>query len=223
MAEGIAKLLSDLRPLKYDLFVYKFDRLFGEPSFAIGRTVNHHEALILLVSVSYGLLPIGMLAVFGVYLWLKSENDCIQILTTFVLNLFAAVPFYLLFPVCGPAFAFRGFPFTEPRVSPRMLALNAAPNGVPSVHTSTALLILWFLWDWRWGRILGIIFLVLTILATLGSGQHYVFDLICALPYAAIVYFVSHRLVQSKSACAQIVAEDVDSTHVKPDVMQGGF
>jgi membrane-associated phospholipid phosphatase len=58
------------------------------------------------------------------------------------------------------------------------------PNGIPSVHASTALLVLWFLRRWWWGRISGVVFLILTIFATLGSGEHYLFDLFCALRYA---------------------------------------
>ena len=40
-----------------------------------------------------------------------------------------------------------------------------------------------FLWHWRLGKVIGIVFLVLTVVATLGSGEHYAFDLICAVPY----------------------------------------
>jgi hypothetical protein len=32
---------------------------------------------------------------------------------------------------------------------------------------------------------------ILTVLATLGSGEHYLFDLLCAVPYAIAVYYGS--------------------------------
>jgi membrane-associated phospholipid phosphatase len=55
---------------------------------------------------------------------------------------------------------------------------------------SSALLIFWFLMPWPWGRAIGGIYLGLMVLATLGSGQHYLFDLICAVPYATLVIWV---------------------------------
>jgi hypothetical protein len=145
-AEAIANALSRIRPLKYDLFIYRIDALFGQPSFVVGRAVAQHLPLRILVSVSYGALPIAMVGVFAVTLWLRSEFEALQALRTFALNLIAAVPLYLLCPVCGPLFAFAGFPFIQPaQLTPHPILINAAPNGVPSVHASTALLILWFL------------------------------------------------------------------------------
>jgi len=114
--------------------------------------------------------------------------------------LIAAVPFYLLFPVCGPEFAFPHFPALPPApMVPHMVAIAAAPDGVPSVHTSTALLILWFLWRWPWGRVAGLVYLALIVLATMGGGQHYLFDLICAIPYTAAILWVMHKL-EARSA-----------------------
>jgi membrane-associated phospholipid phosphatase len=73
------------------------------------------------------------------------------------------------------------------------MSITAAPNGVPSVHASTALLVLWFSRSWTPFFISGWIFLALTALATLGSGQHYLFDLFCAVPYAALVIWISDK------------------------------
>lgn len=197
MSEFIAGSLSRLRPLKYDLFVYRLDGFVGQPSFVIGRTVERHLSLKVLVSVTYGFLPIMLLGVFGIYLWLRSEAEALTTIKAFALNLFLSVPFYLAFPVCGPAFAFKDFPFHEPHLTPHPIFIAAPPNGVPSVHMSSALLILWFFWQWPLGRTAGIIFLALTIIATLGSGQHYAFDLLCAVPYAiAIVWIAAGRPTQ---------------------------
>jgi hypothetical protein len=40
----------------------------------------------------------------------------------------------------------------------------------------------------------GTAFLALTVLATLGSGQHYLFDLFCAVPYAGAIAFLGSRI-----------------------------
>ncbi len=209
IAEGTAGALSRLRPLKYDEFVYRIDGLFGQPSFVLGRLVEQHKSLVMLVSVSYGLLPMVIVVVFATYLWRRTEAESLRVLWAFALNLFAAVPLYLLFPVCGPRFAFLNFPDHALLVgTPHLLTIAAAPNGVPSVHTSSALLILWFLRPWRWGRYFGAAFLALTVLATLGSGQHYLFDLLTAVPYAAaVVWFTCGRLhiPYSQNSAIQLV------------------
>jgi hypothetical protein len=137
-------------------------------------------------------LPCAMLALFAAHLW-SPEGDCRTLLEAFALNSFLAVPIYVLLPVCGPVFVFAGFPWSPPPVDMHVIAVAAAPNGMPSVHMSTALLILIYAWRWPAGRPLGLIFLVLIILGTLGSGQHYLFDLLCAIPYTIVVYRISYH------------------------------
>ncbi len=198
-AQGTANALSRLRPLKFDEFVYWIDAIFGQPSFVLGRLVEHHRILVILVSVTYGLLPMVIIFVFATYLWRRTESESLRVLWTFILNLFAAVPIYLLLPVCGPQFAFAHFPDHVPLiVTPHLLQIAAAPNGVPSVHMSSALLVFWFLRPWHWGRYVGLAFLVLTVLATLGSGQHYFFDLLTAVPYAVTVCWLASGQLQSE-------------------------
>jgi hypothetical protein len=192
-AVAVVNYISVLRPLKYDLYIYRVDAVFGEPSFFLGRVVQRSRALQDLVSISYGMLTMVFVGVFIVYLYERSEAEVALLLRAFVLNLFLAVPIYFLIPVCGPQFAFLAFPSLPPPIVPHPIALAAAPNGIPSVHAAGALLIWWFLRGWRIGSLFGCVFLALTILATLGSGKHYFFDLLCAVPYAAGVYWISWR------------------------------
>lgn len=189
--EAVTNWLSMLRPLKYDLYIYRLDGLLGfQPSFFLGRIAARHLWLEILLNVAYGLLPCAMLAVWAAYLW-KRADESGTVLLTFVANLFLAVPIYLLIPVCGPAFAFHSFPLSPGPVIPHLLAIHAPPNGVPSVHTSTALLVLWFARKWRFGTIAASIYLALIVFSTLASGQHYLFDLLTAVPYAMAVYALS--------------------------------
>ena len=195
LAEWCANQLDRIRPLKYDLYVYRIDALLGQPSFAIGRVVEHHTSLKILVSVSYGLLAIMIPLTFAAYLWLVSEAESLVLARAFLLDFFLAVPIYLVIPVCGPAFAFPDFPFNEQQnIPPHLIPIAAAPNGIPSVHMASALLIFWFLRRWRWGLVVGGGFAMLTAFATLGSGQHYLVDLICAVPYAVAVYLLATKL-----------------------------
>jgi hypothetical protein len=181
----------------------QFDAVFGSPSFHLGQIAAAHLWLRTLVSVSYGLLPMAMLGAFAATLLLRPEREAVRVAQTFLLNLFAALPIYLLFPVCGPAFAFPSFPALPPAgLVPHLLAISAAPNGIPSVHMSSALLVLWFLRRWNWGRALGGVYAALIVLATLASGQHYLFDLLCAVPYTVAVVWAVDRFA-ARSAASQ--------------------
>ncbi len=198
----IAQALSRLRPLKYDLYIYRVDAIFGEPSFRLGQIVLPHHGLDVVMQVSYSLLSLGMVGTFAVYLWLRPA-EIGKVARIFALNVFLAVGFYLLIPVCGPEFAFPQFPqLPALPLIPHRIALAAAPNGIPSVHTSTALLVLWLLRRWGWGRFAATIFLVLTLLSTMSGGQHYFFDLLCAVPYAAGIVWLDSRFAARSAARA---------------------
>jgi hypothetical protein len=190
LAQAIANRLSVLRPLKYDLYLYRMDAVLGQPSFALGRLVAPHRWLQLVLEFAYGLLPVVVSILLGAYIW-KREAECGTVLKAFLLNLLFAPAFYLVLPVCGPVYAFPTFPRAQPNVIPHLIALSAAPNGLPSVHTSTALLLLWFGRRWNLGRWLGCLYLVLIVAATLASGQHFLMDLLAAVPYAAAVGWVA--------------------------------
>jgi hypothetical protein len=61
-------------------------------------------------------------------------------------------------------------------------------NAMPSLHTAWALLIFWRTRRNRFAiRAVAGLFLLLTLLATLGLGEHYVIDLVVAVPYVVAV------------------------------------
>jgi hypothetical protein len=192
LSENAALRLSHLKPFKLDEYIFQIDGLLGfQPSFAIGRFLARHIWFKITCSMAYSVLPCVVLVVFGFYLWQRSESETLTVLRSFLLNLFGAVPIYLLAPACGPAFAFTGFPFTLPEhLIPHPIALSAPPNCIPSVHMSTALLILWFSRRWPAGIVLSTVYMALIVVATLGSGQHYLFDLFVALPYTAVILWI---------------------------------
>jgi membrane-associated phospholipid phosphatase len=72
-----------------------------------------------------------------------------------------------------------------------MVRIDAAPNGIPSVHTSTALLMVWFCRKSRMGFVLAFVYLLLIVAATLASGQHYAVDLLAAVPYTVGVLWLA--------------------------------
>lgn len=185
--EFFTNWLGRLEPTRLDQYVFRFDGLFGQPSFAMGQFVARHFWLEVISNMAYSALPCAVLAVFAAYLWRRTEAETLALLRTFILNLFVAVPIYLLIPVGGPAAAFPGFPLLPPHFVAHVISRPGPPNGFPSVHTSTALLILWFARRRPAARILGVLYLALIVVATLGSGQHYLFDLFAAIPYAVVM------------------------------------
>jgi hypothetical protein len=190
--------LSPLCPLKMDNYVFRIDGLLGfQPSFWLGTLLHAHRLLYLSSAFAYDVLPAMYVGVFAIYLLRDSLRKAAEVAAAFALNLFAALPIYLLFPVCGPRYAFANFPTIPPHVTLHGVALTAPPNGVPSVHLASALLILWFLRHWRVGKLFGGIFVIFTILATLGGGEHYLFDLIMAIPYTLAIVSIAGRLLQS--------------------------
>jgi hypothetical protein len=103
---------------------------------------------------------------------------------------------YFIFPVCGPMFAFgAAFPHSPPPldglIGTRMTVpgADAWPNGMPSLHTAAVVVAYWQARSYGlWARIDAAVFLVGTLLAALGMGEHYLVDLIVGLPLSLAVY-----------------------------------
>jgi membrane-associated phospholipid phosphatase len=64
------------------------------------------------------------------------------------------------------------------------------------VHASTALLMVWFSRKSRAGLAAAMVYLLLIVVSTLASGQHYGVDLVAAIPYAVSVLWLA-RVVAS--------------------------
>jgi hypothetical protein len=98
-----------------------------------------------------------------------------------------AVCIYWLLPAAGPAFA--GQP-------------NAFPNGIPSMHMGFALICFLYA-EGRLRRIFGG-FIVLTIAATLGLGEHYTVDLVAAIPFVFACEWAAQRLGRRQPTTAAL-------------------
>lgn len=124
---------------------------------------------------------------FGGYL--LDRPDAMSLVPAFVLNLLLSLPSYLLFRVCGPSYAFPSFPaLPSGPVVPHPVFLTAPPNGIRSIHFSMALLF-WYGRKLPFGCWITGIYLLLTAIATTASGEHYVFALVVAVPYAILICY----------------------------------
>jgi hypothetical protein len=103
----------------------------------------------------------------------------------------AAMPFYLLVPAAGPVYAFAHFP--EASAYNVSVAIVHPRNCMPSMHVTWALLLVLNARQpvFRAGLL---IYAVLTMLATVGCGEHYFIDVIAAVPFTFAVQWISHRI-----------------------------
>lgn len=182
---------------RYDEFLYKLDQPFGQPSFAMGVIAERVPRLYSISMFAYCELYGAMSLVIGFYFLTQPVREVKIVLRTFILSLLALF-FYLILPASGPSYAFGGFPRMPP-YAPRILHLTAPPNCVPSVHLTVALLILYFVWPWKAGRLFGAVYLLLIAFAALASGEHYFVDLLTALPFTAVVLYLGGASVPQKS------------------------
>jgi len=198
--------LSWIVPLKYDQYIFVIDEAFGSPSFYIGRFFLQHPWVGTASEAAYDLMPSALWIVGAAYLWTQPVEDAVRFIWTNLLNCCLAVPLYVVLPVCGPRYAFSTFPSIIPaHVVPHPIVVMAPPNGVPSVHMSTALLILYFARRWRTGTVFGLVYLMLTIVSTLGWGEHYVFDLLVGIPFALLVGWLGTKQTVAREQQSSLV------------------
>jgi hypothetical protein len=140
-------------------------------------------------------IPIVCTAVYGEYL-VRNKKESFSVLGAFLLSGPIGIVFYNFFPALGPVYLFKSdFPLHSLSTNELMhlhlepIALFGFPNAMPSLHMTWALLGLWYsrgaAW---WVRLVAIVFLVFTVLSTLGTGEHYLVDLVVAFPFALMVY-----------------------------------
>lgn len=184
---------SKFTPERYDEWFFTIDQsLFGCPSFAIGRVLESEPWLKRLVIIDYRVWTlVAMLAVASNFALLGIRRGYTAY-GAMILSCCGAVPIYALLPASGPRFAFASFPFTAPTLTTHHVLhlFNSPANCLPSVHMVLALLASTFIWRWFAGRLIAVIHVTLTILATLGLGEHYLIDLIAAVPYTMFILWV---------------------------------
>ncbi|HEX7150770.1 MAG TPA: phosphatase PAP2 family protein [Thermoanaerobaculia bacterium] len=192
-------VVSHIAPLTYDGLAYLADASLGAPvSFVIGRLFRDVPIVAAVCTAIYLAPPPGLIFVYALQVRAKRPPR-VDIVTTLVAMGVAGYALYWLFPVCGPKFAFPSFfPGQLPVVEPgSLIPVATAPrNGVPSLHMASALIA--FIHARRHGRIAGgvaMVFVIGTLLATMGTGEHYFVDLAVAVPFTFALEFLLQRRV----------------------------
>lgn len=191
-----APLTIWLRHRTYDAFLLAFDGSLGfQPSFVVGQLLRWGSSYWGLTTVAYYALPLAVSVVYASHLASEREGkpQPVLILALFLSLMVAGATLYAIYPAVGPKHAFAElYPWNPPQLAQISLQPMTVPddprNCMPSLHLAGALLVWWNsrLWS-RWGRMLAAILLCATIFSTLALGEHYLVDLVVALPFTLVL------------------------------------
>lgn len=187
------QLTVSLHPYTYDLFALHWDAALGlNITKQLMLFCSSIPGLIYLAQLCYGFTPLGFLAVALLHLRKRPEQTASAMLVWVILTSCAMVA-YNFFPITGPAYIFKAPDFfadviANPQSIPLQMATSAiAPrNGMPSMHFGWMLAasILWWQSGTKWwSRAILVAMTVMTAIATLCTGEHYLVDLIVATPF----------------------------------------
>ena len=187
-------LTVSLHPQTFDLYALKFDAATSlDITPWLIKKVESVPGVTEVLTLAYGMTPIGFLAVSLLQLRGKEAHTANALLLWVVITICALIAYHF-FPITGPKYLFGPDSFASKlRMSDALLVettIGVGPNprnGMPSMHFGWMMcaLILWM--QSQTGRSSRAVMLLMTILvglATLYLGEHYVIDLIVAVPFS---------------------------------------
>jgi hypothetical protein len=188
-------LTTWLRPRTYDALLLAFDGGLGfQPSFVLGRLLPEGSSGWGLTTVVYYALPLAVCVLYASHLASEpvGKPQPVPILALFLSLMLVGFTLYGVYPAVGPKHAFGTlYPWNPPllaQIAVQPMSVPDAPrNCMPSLHLACALAMWWNsrLWS-RWGRVMAGFFLWMTIFSTLALGEHYLVDLVVAVPFTLI-------------------------------------
>jgi hypothetical protein len=194
-ASTLLDITEKLHPKTFDLFLFSFDSsLRVQISFLAGQFLLTHPLLRTASLAIYIALPLPLALVYAAQLRRVKEN-AVAVMLAFLVTGPIGVLCYNMLPACGPVHLWpEAFPWhlfsTAEALSLKIVpvAIEGARNAIPSLHMTWVLLVWWNSRGLaRWVRAIAAVFVVLTVLATLGTGEHYFVDLVVACPFSLMV------------------------------------
>jgi PAP2 superfamily len=164
------------RPSTMDVALRHADLALGLDGFAMTRWLIACR-LYEVALVAYAALPVMMAVAWSL------ERSAVLV-RAILIGAVLCLPFYLLLPACGPAWAYPQFPAAE------SIGLAYIPwrprNCIPSMHFTWALLLARNIKDrvWRWVFVVNA---VLTAFVAVAVGEHYFVDMLAAIPFTMLV------------------------------------
>jgi hypothetical protein len=216
---GLAGIVHRLTPLTYDGALFALDGTFRIPfSKLIGGLVAAVPAIRASCLITYAALPAAIAGglAYEEYNYRRGHTRGVgvNLLVAYTVSGTIAGLLYVMCPGTGPFYAFPNmFPdhLPDPQSVPLHLASFApmAPrNAMPSLHFSWGVL----LWRSTAGarnavRFASGTFALLTLVATIGTGEHYFVDLIAAVPFiVALEAIAAHSSISLYQRFTPLVA-----------------
>jgi predicted membrane-bound spermidine synthase len=200
--DSLLVLVARLHPQTYDFIAYLIDGTLGfQPSAIVAVLMGHLTGGSALLDAAYSALGYGAAILYALQLRDGARTPC-NIYTVFVMSVPVVFFLYQLCPIAGPRYAFGiDFPLSLPDAaslpaSPSIIINAAARNAMPSMHLGWSLL-LWMNAGYvgRWARAGFAVLVGLTVLATLGLGEHYLVDLAAGVPAAVALQAMCTRVL----------------------------
>lgn len=198
--EVLTRVTSTGQSATFDIYALYVDGSFGfQPSVWVHHWIAKAAGSELLFQTVYEALPAAIAAAYAFNL-ASSRRWRVFAMMLFVGLI--GVQCYRLLPICGPAY----LPFGNEcfyyhgscslasffNGSPYMISIDNAwsRNGMPSLHMSWALLAWWACRNRSRLRWIMLGFALLTAVATLAYGEHYLIDLAAACPFSVAIWFL---------------------------------
>jgi hypothetical protein len=196
-------------PLTYDAVLLNLDRALGlDPAYAVGRWFVASPFLAASSALFYAALPLLVALVFAAAVRGGApRSDPVRLLLICGAVQLVGAMLYRLVPAVGPRYVFGGFPLEVPLVAPVLLAPfpEYPRNAVPSVHFALAIVLLRASRGGTWIFPISLIWCVAIGLATLGMGEHYLIDLVIAVPFALGIEAAVERRGLARPAVAGLL------------------
>jgi hypothetical protein len=201
--------LRDLHLVTYDPVLARIDAWAPPVAWKLARAFAMNPGFRLICHLTYFGLPLALVLVGELERGRTSRRRSVFVAAAFAAVIGALA--YQIVPATGPKYAFAGYPPDQPVVGAftmsEPLQRFTPRNAMPSLHVTWAMLIGWHAARQGWiAGTLGAVFLVLTSVAALAMGEHYLIDLAIAVPFAIAVgaAVAGHRRLAT--TCFLIVA-----------------
>jgi hypothetical protein len=194
-ASNLLDFTGKMHPKLLDLYLYAFDAsLRVQLPFRVGQLLATWPAIRTLSLLCYAALSFPVALIYAGKVVRVRERAFSSFLAFAAMGPIGVI-FYNIFPAAGPAhlfgpdFPWHALPLDQiPRLQLEPVPINSFRNAIPSLHLAWVLLAWWFSRGMAWWeRAFAMFFLVFTVLATLGTGEHYAIDLVASFPFALLL------------------------------------
>ncbi len=204
------------RPTALDLYLFSFDAsLHVQPAFVMGQWFARLHAFAISSVAIYLALPVAIGLVFAGCMT-RDRGNAMPSVVAFLITGPVGACFYTMFPALGPVHIFLDrFPwhplaFEQARkLLLEPIAVAGPRNAIPSLHAAWIFLVFWYARNLSVIEKIGAgIFVFFTLCATLGTGEHYLVDLVVAIPFTVLILGVTQIIFSGnrKSGVVPLVA-----------------